>query len=76
MLNEVPPRVSSVAQQPVPEALDMLIAACLEKNREDRPKTIDEFRDVLDGLAVRQRWTQLEAQAAWEAHQRARRGVA
>jgi serine/threonine-protein kinase len=75
VLNEVPPRASSVAPQPVPEALDMLIAACLEKSREDRPQTIGEFSDVLEALAVRHRWTQRDAEAAWAAH-RARAAAA
>jgi serine/threonine-protein kinase len=68
VLNEVPPRASSVAAQPVPEALDVLIAACLEKRREDRPQTIGECGDVLAALAVRHRWTQRDAEAAWAAH--------
>lgn len=67
VLNEVPPRASAVAAQPIPEALDMLIAASLEKRREDRPQTIGEFGDVLEALAVRFRWTQRDAQAAWQA---------
>jgi hypothetical protein len=67
VLNEVPRRVSSVAAQPVPEALDVLIAACLEKRREDRPQAIGEFTDVLEALAVRYRWTQRDAEAAWAA---------
>jgi serine/threonine-protein kinase len=67
VLNEVPPRASAAAAQPIPEALDMLIAASLEKRREDRPQTIGEFGDVLEALAVRFRWTQRDAQAAWEA---------
>jgi serine/threonine-protein kinase len=70
VLNEVPPRASAVAAQPIPEALDMLIAASLEKRREDRPQTIGEFGDVLEALAVRLRWTQRDAQAAWEARRR------
>lgn len=67
VLNEVPPRVSTVAAQPVPEALDVLIGACLEKRREDRPQAIGEFSDVLEALAVRYRWTQRDAEAAWAA---------
>jgi serine/threonine-protein kinase len=75
VLNEAPPRVSAVATQPIPEALDMLVAACLEKKREDRPQTIGEASDVLEALAVRQRWTQRDAQAAWQAHLNAERAA-
>ena len=67
VLNEVPPRVSALAAQAIPESLDMLIAACLEKQREDRPQSIGEVSDVLEALAVRQRWTQRDAKAAWRA---------
>ena len=68
VLNEIPPRASAVAAQPIPPALDGLIAACLEKRREDRPQTIGECSDVLEALAVRHRWTQGDAAAAWAAH--------
>jgi hypothetical protein len=71
VLNEAPPRVSAVAAQPIPESLDMLIAACLEKRREDRPQTVGEVTDVLEALAVRLRWTQRDAEAAWAAHRKA-----
>jgi serine/threonine-protein kinase len=67
ILNEVPPRLSQVATQPIPEALDLLIAACLEKAREDRPQRVGEVSDVLEALAVRQRWTRRQAEAAWAA---------
>jgi serine/threonine-protein kinase len=75
VLNEVPRRVSQLAAQPIPAALDGLVAACLEKRREDRPQAIAECSDVLEALAVRHRWTQREAQAAWDAH-RARTAAA
>jgi hypothetical protein len=67
VLNEAPPRLSQVAAQPIPEALELLVAACLEKNRDDRPQRIGEVIDVLEALAVRQRWTQRQAGAAWAA---------
>jgi serine/threonine protein kinase len=75
VLNETPPRLSQVAAQPIPQALELLVAACLEKNREDRPQRIGEVSDVLEALAVRQRWTQRQAQAAWAAHRPAAAGV-
>jgi serine/threonine-protein kinase len=75
VLNEVPPRLAQVATQPIPEALELLVAACLEKNRDDRPQRIGEVSDVLEALAVRQRWTRREAEAAWAAQQHASAGV-
>jgi serine/threonine-protein kinase len=67
VLNEVPPHVSAVAAQPIPGVLDYLIAACLEKRREDRPARITDLSDILDALALLHRWTQRDAQAAWYA---------
>ena len=40
VLHEVPPRLSAVAEQPIPPELDALVAACLEKERESRPQSI------------------------------------
>jgi serine/threonine-protein kinase len=67
VLNEVPSRLSVVAAQPIPAPLEALVAACLEKRREDRPQSIGEVGDVLEALAVRQRWSQRQAEAAWAA---------
>jgi predicted Ser/Thr protein kinase len=50
ILNEVPPRVSQVAAQPVPVELDLLIQACLEKKREDRPQRVTDLLEALDAL--------------------------
>lgn len=65
VLHERPPRVSEVAAQPIPPALDRLVAACLEKRREDRPQSIAELLEVLDALAREMPWTQHEAREAW-----------
>jgi serine/threonine-protein kinase len=65
VLNEVPPRVAAAATQPIPPALDALVAACLAKQREDRPRDIARLAEVLDEIALQAPWTQREAQAAW-----------
>jgi eukaryotic-like serine/threonine-protein kinase len=49
----------------VPEALDRLIAACVEKKREDRPQRVAELIEALDALALEYRWTQAQAAAWW-----------
>lgn len=67
VLNDPASRVRAVAGQPVPPALDALIAACLEKRREDRPQRIEELQEVLVGLAHEAPWMQSDARAAWEA---------
>lgn len=57
------PHVS--ARVDVPEGLDALIAACLEKDRARRPQSAQAVVDALDGLASRRAWTQGDAAAWW-----------
>jgi len=71
VLNEVPPRVSDAAAQSIPPELDQLVAACLEKRREDRPQHIGALIEVLERVARTQRWAQRDAQAAWSARHKA-----
>lgn len=65
VLNEVPPRLSEAAEQPIPPEIDALVAACLEKDREARPKTILDVKQVFDVVAERERWSQRDAEEAW-----------
>lgn len=65
VLHERPPRVAEVAAQPIPPALDRLVAACVEKRREDRPQSVAELLEVLDALAREMPWSQREAREAW-----------
>ena len=67
VINEVPPRLSEVADQPIPSELDELVASCLEKSRDSRPASILEVKEVLDRLAEQNRWSQGDAKSAWEA---------
>jgi len=69
VLNETPRRVRDVARQPVPRELDELIAACLAKRREDRPRRITDLIAVLDALSRTTPWSQRDAEAAWLAAQ-------
>jgi serine/threonine-protein kinase len=55
ILNEVPPRVSQAASQPIPIELDLLVQACLEKRREDRPQRIGDLIEALGALAAEHR---------------------
>ena len=52
ILNEEPPRVSQAALQPIPVELDLLVQACLEKRREDRPQRIADLIEALEALAA------------------------
>jgi len=71
VLNETPPRLGATAPAPVPEALDALVAACLQKRREDRPQGVADLIAVLDALARSSPWTQRDAESAWRALQAA-----
>jgi serine/threonine-protein kinase len=65
ILNEEPPRASSVAPQPIPVELDLLVLSCVEKRREDRPQRIADLVEAFDALALEHRWTQREAEMWW-----------
>jgi serine/threonine-protein kinase len=67
VLNEPAPSVSGAAAQAIPRELDALIAACLHKQREDRPQRVVEMLEVLESIARAERWTQRDAEAAWQA---------
>ena len=65
ILNEEPPRPSAVSAQPIPAELDQLVAACVEKNRERRPRRVADLVEAFDALAPEHRWTQREAEEWW-----------
>jgi serine/threonine-protein kinase len=59
---------ASVLVPGVPEALDALIATCLEKDRAKRPSSADAVIEALDRLSTRLAWTQRDAEAWWTAY--------
>jgi serine/threonine-protein kinase len=65
ILNDEAPRVSSVAPQPIPVELDLLVQSCLEKKRELRPQRVADLAEAFDALSLDHRWTQREAEAWW-----------
>jgi len=64
VLNEPPPRASSIADG-VPVALDDFILACLAKRREDRPRDAAAMLEIVEPLSSEYRWTQDQAARAW-----------
>jgi serine/threonine protein kinase len=76
VLHTPAPRVSTLVE--VPEGLDALIVACLEKDRARRPQNAQAVVDALDRLASRRAWTQSDAAAWWNDYRRraARRSAA
>jgi serine/threonine-protein kinase len=75
VLHAPAPRVSLVVPS-VPEALDALIAACLEKDRSKRPVSAEAVIDALDRLSTRLAWTQRDAAAWWSDFRAAKARVA
>ena len=66
ILNDEAPRLANTAGQPIPPELDLMVAACLEKRREDRPQRIGDLVVALDALAGEHRWSEAEAAAWWQ----------
>jgi serine/threonine-protein kinase len=65
VLNDEVPRPGTVAAQAIPVELDLLVAACLEKRREDRPQRVTDLMEAFDAVAVMFRWTQRDAADWW-----------
>ncbi len=70
VLHAPAPRVSASVPS-VPEALDALIAACLEKERSRRPVSAEAVIEALDRLSTRLAWTQRDAEAWWTSYREA-----
>ena len=71
VLHAPAPRVSETVPT-VPEALDALIAACLEKDRSKRPPSAEAVIEALDRLSTRLAWTQRDAEGWWTAYREAK----
>ena len=71
VLHAPAPRVSDTLPS-VPEALDALIAACLEKDRSKRPPSAEAVIEALDRLSTRLAWTQRDAEGWWTAFREAK----
>ncbi len=60
------PRTSDVAEQPIPEDLDRLIARCLNKSPEERPQSVSELLRELRSLECRGQWDEEAARTWWD----------
>jgi serine/threonine-protein kinase len=75
VLHAMAPRVRDAGIE-VPEGLDNLIAACLEKDRTRRPRSAEAVVEALDRLASRLAWTQADAASWWTEYRKTRRPAA
>ncbi len=66
------PRASAAGVAGIPEALDALFAACLEKDRARRPQNADAVIEALDRISTRLAWTQADAAAWWASYREAK----
>jgi eukaryotic-like serine/threonine-protein kinase len=62
----VPP--SSRTELPIPRDLEALVLTCLEKNREQRPRTARDLLRRLDAIALQKQWTETAAREWWQVH--------
>jgi serine/threonine-protein kinase len=70
------PRARSATKQPIPKALDDLIAACLAKDPAARPQRIDELIAVFAAVLQAQPWTQEAAERWWHDYRGAQEAAA
>ena len=67
-LTERPDPPSARSELPIPESLERVVMACLEKKREDRPQSVAELRAMLDGCTDVAPWTAADANQWWALH--------
>jgi serine/threonine-protein kinase len=67
-VNEAPAAPSSVAEMPVPEALDALVLECLAKNPDERPASAADLAHRLDAAVDGDEWDEMRAARWWEIH--------
>jgi serine/threonine-protein kinase len=67
-LREQPEPPSALSKVPIPEALEDLVLACLEKDRDQRPQNVDELVAQLAACQCPAAWTTDRAQEWWDVH--------
>jgi serine/threonine-protein kinase len=70
------PRASAAARQPIPPALDDLIARCLAKDPAARPQHVDELIGALDAHLREHPWPQDRARRWWQDYNAAQESAA
>ena len=67
-VKDPPPRPSLLSEHPIPERLEEIIMACLEKEPVDRPESAYALARQLEDCAFARPWTSERAHAWWERH--------
>ncbi len=60
-----PSTPSRVIKMKIPEKLDTVVLACLEKDKRDRPQTAAELWEMFDEVKFSNNWTQTQAKQWW-----------
>ncbi len=66
--NTPPAPPSSRASQPIPEALERVVMACLEKDPARRPQTARALSDALGAVPLERAWSEVDARDWWNLH--------
>jgi serine/threonine-protein kinase len=67
-LTERPELPSKRSELPIPQSLERVVIACVEKKREDRPQSVAELRAMLNGCTDVAAWSEAEANQWWALH--------
>jgi len=67
-LNDRPEPPSRRSETPIPQSVERIVMACLEKSCENRPQSMAELRAMLDGCTDVTPWTEGEANRWWALH--------
>ncbi|MCT4622288.1 MAG: serine/threonine protein kinase, partial [Schleiferiaceae bacterium] len=65
IINTVPPSLKSMNKE-VPDMLSNLVSVCLEKEKEDRPESVDFLMNILEQIAEEHPYTQEDAKKWWQ----------
>jgi hypothetical protein len=69
VMHDDPPRAADTARNPIPAEVDDLIAHCVQRRTEDRPRDANEALELLRPLAARYPWPREEAESWWELYE-------
>jgi serine/threonine-protein kinase len=67
-LTDRPEPPSRRSELPIPQSLERVVMACLEKRRENRPQSVAALLKMLDGCSDVTPWTAAEADQWWALH--------
>jgi serine/threonine-protein kinase len=63
---EEPQPLSTRTELEIPQELEQIVMACLQKDRSDRPASAHDLREEL--AAIRLDWSEADAESWWQLH--------